>query len=65
MSHYPAIVELAAEDVDQVINGTSALEHQLLKFFESYFSHCLPVSDRCCFVVFPPWRHFGDIGPQR
>jgi hypothetical protein len=40
----PAIVKLATKDVDQVVNGTPALSHQLLKFFEGYFSHCPPLS---------------------
>jgi hypothetical protein len=46
--HHPlkeaaAIVKLATKDVDQIVNGTPALEHQLLKFFEGYFSHCPPL----------------------
>jgi len=43
-THHPleevaAIVQLAAKDIYQVINGTLAPGHQLLEVFESNFSH--------------------------
>jgi len=39
-----AIVKLATKDVYQVVNRTPALNHELLKVFEGYFSHCPPLS---------------------